>query len=616
MSILAPGTVELLAPARDAATGMAAIRCGADAVYLGAPRFGARETAGNSLSDIATLSDFAHHYWARVYVALNTILRDDELPQAVQLAHDVAAAGADALIIQDVGLLASALPAVPLIASTQMHNDTPAKIAFLQASGFARVILARELSLDELGRLRAAAPAIELECFVHGAVCVCYSGQCALSYAIGGRSGNRGACAQPCRRAYTLVDATGRIHGSRKHWLSLKDMCRVDDLGALLDAGLTSFKIEGRMKDAAYVMNTVAYYRDALDVQLATRGLRRSSSGITIRDFTPDPAKTFNRGFSHYFLQGGNEDVTALDTPKSRGARLGQVTRVTARGFFLDSATSLTPGDGICFMAEHGELTGTTINAVYGAEIVPQNLHEITVGMLIHRNFDQAFDKQLRATRTRREIGVRMRLCDTACGIAVQVTDVDNVCAAADIACEKNIARNAEAMRATLQRQLAKCGDTGFRCDEVVCATAAMWFVPVAQLNELRRAALAALAVARAQQRPRPQITREPSPCGAAAPQSALDFHGNVLNATAAAFYRARGVAQIEPAAESGLDLHERVVMTCKYCVRGAAGVCLRRDNVAALREPLYLVDEDGLRLRIMADCAKCQMALLLEAAM
>ncbi len=615
MSILAPGTIELLAPARDAATGMAAIRCGADAVYLGAPRFSARETAGNSISDIAALCDLAHHYWARVYVALNTILRDDELPHAVQLAHAVAAAGADGLIIQDVGLLASALPAIPLIASTQMHNDTPAKIAFLHEHGFARVILARELSLDELGRMRAAAPAIELECFVHGAVCVCYSGQCALSYALGGRSGNRGACAQPCRRAYTLVDASGRVRGPRKYWLSLKDMCRVDDLGALLDAGLTSFKIEGRMKDSAYVMNTVAYYRDALDAQLAARGLRRSSSGITTRDFTPDPTKTFNRGFSSYFLHGTNEDVTALDTPKSRGARLGTVARVTARGFVLDTATPVTPGDGICFVAAHGELTGTTINAVIGAEIVPQNLHEIAVGMVIYRNFDQAFDKQLRATRTRREMGVRMRVGATAAGIAVQVTDEDGVCADAAITCEKSTARNADAMRATLQRQLAKCGDTGFRCDEVVCATAAVWFVPVAQINELRRAALAALAAARAQQRPRPQRMWQPPPRGDAAPQTVLDFHGNVLNATAAAFYRAQGVAQIEPAAESGLDLHERVLMTCKYCVRGAAGVCLRRDDVTALREPLYLVDEDGLRLRIVADCEKCQMALVLAAA-
>ena len=369
------------------------------------------------------------------------------------------------------------------------------------------------------------------------------------------------------------------------------------------------------MKDSAYVMNTVAYYRDALDAQLAARGLRRSSSGITTRDFTPDPTKTFNRGFSSYFLHGTNEDVTALDTPKSRGARLGTVARVTARGFVLDTATPVTPGDGICFVAAHGELTGTTINAVIGAEIVPQNLHEIAVGMVIYRNFDQAFDKQLRATRTRREMGVRMRVGATAAGIAVQVTDEDGVCADAAITCEKSTARNADAMRATLQRQLAKCGDTGFRCDEVVCATAAVWFVPVAQINELRRAALAALAAARAQQRPRPQRMWQPPPRGDAAPQTVLDFHGNVLNATAAAFYRAQGVAQIEPAAESGLDLHERVLMTCKYCVRGAAGVCLRRDDVTALREPLYLVDEDGLRLRIVADCEKCQMALVLAAA-
>jgi putative protease len=612
MSLLAPGTVELLAPARDGATGRAAIDCGADAVYLGAPRFGARETAGASIEDIAALCAYAHHYWARVYVTLNTILRDDELPAAVQLAHDVAAAGADALIIQDMGLYASQLPALPLIASTQMHNDTPAKVAFLQSLGFARVILARELTMAEIAAVRTAAPQIELECFVHGAVCVCYSGQCTLSYARGGRSGNRGACAQPCRRAYTLVDGAGRVRGTRKHWLSLTDMCRVNALGELLDAGVTSFKIEGRLKDAAYVMNTVAYYRDALDVELAVRKLRRSSSGAVARDFTPDPAKTFNRGFSEYFLHDVRDNITALDTPKSMGAPLGIVARVTARGFVFDTPVPVTPGDGVCFFDERGELTGTTINAVIGAEIVPQTLDAIRPGMQLYRNFDQAFDKQLRTTRTRREIAVQMRLCDADDGLALQVTDEDGVNAAATLACDKSAARDADAMRATTQRQLAKCGDTIFRCTAVELATRQTWFMPVARLNELRRAALAALTTARDAQRLRAMWA--PPPHGDAAPQATLDFHGNVLNERAATFYRAHGVTEIEPAAESGaVDLQGRVMMTCKYCVRAAAGLCLQRDANAAASEPLYLVDDDGQRLRVVADCAHCRMTLVLE---
>ena len=307
--------VELLAPARDLECGIAAIDCGADAVYIGAPRFGARSAAGNAPEDIAALVRHAHKFWARVYVTLNTLLLDDELEPARRLAWQLHEIGVDGLIIQDAGLLECDLPPMPLIASTQMHNHTPERVAFLEHAGFRRAILARELTLDEIRAIRAAAPAIELECFVHGALCVCFSGQCLLSYALGGRSGNRGQCAQPCRRAYTLVDAEGRTLASDSHLLSLHDLNLSDRLPDLLAAGVTSFKIEGRLKDRTYVANVVAFYRERLDEAMrAATGFERSSSGTSSPGFEPDLAKTFNRGFTTYFLDGRAEAVGSPET--------------------------------------------------------------------------------------------------------------------------------------------------------------------------------------------------------------------------------------------------------------------------------------------------------------
>lgn len=329
--------IELLAPAKTAEFGIAAIACGADAVYIGAARFGAREQAGNSVADIARLTAFAHRYWARVYVALNTLLHDDEFPAALRLIAELYDAGVDGLIIQDVGLLECDLPPLPLIASTQMHNNTPEKVAFLEQVGFQRAILARELSLDQIRAIRERAASIELECFAHGAVCVCYSGQCYLSYAIGGRSGNRGQCAQPCRKRYALRDANGRILSQNRHLLSLKDMCRAAALRELLDAGVASFKIEGRLKDLAYVRNIVSYYRQQLDAILDAEPerFRRASSGRSAIDFTPDPSKTFHRGATPYFLYSERDAAASLDTPKSIGEEIGAVAEIGAKYFTL-----------------------------------------------------------------------------------------------------------------------------------------------------------------------------------------------------------------------------------------------------------------------------------------
>jgi len=326
--LLSANQTELLAPARDLETGRAAIACGADAVYIGAARYGARAQASNALADIEALARYAHRYWARVYVTVNTLLYDDELPEAVRLIRQLYEIGVDAAIVQDVGLLECNLPPLPLVASTQMHNDTPDKIAFLERVGFSRAILARELSLEQIRAIRERT-AIELECFVHGALCVCYSGQCTMSYAIGGRSGNRGQCAQPCRRRYTLVDREGETL-AEGHLLSLRDLNLSAHLGELLDAGVASFKIEGRLKDRAYVVNVVSHYRRALDVELEARGLSRSSSGqggLAVRraDFEPDVDKTFNRGYTSYYLQGRGTPPGRIETPKMIGEAIGRV---------------------------------------------------------------------------------------------------------------------------------------------------------------------------------------------------------------------------------------------------------------------------------------------------
>jgi len=391
---------ELLAPARDYTCGVAAINAGADAVYIGAPSFGARARAGNALEDIAALVRYAHLYWARVYVTVNTLLYDAEVLQAVGLIEELYALGVDGIIVQDVGLLECDLPPIPLIASTQMHNFTPARVRFLEQLGFHRAILARELALDEIRAIRAATTTIELESFVHGALCVSYSGQCAMSYAVGGRSGNRGECAQPCRRPYDLVDGRGRVLQRKRHLLSLRDMNRIADLGPLLDAGITSFKIEGRLKDAAYVTTVVSAYRRALDDVLLQRasqappatadGPRRSSSGRSESPVVPDISKAYNRGFTSYFLHGRGESPGTIDTPKMIGEYLGSVVDVSAESFVVDSRTQVSNGDGLAFFGVSGELTGTVVNGSRrtrrGLEITPNSLSGIVAGQAIYRN--------------------------------------------------------------------------------------------------------------------------------------------------------------------------------------------------------------------------------------
>ena len=600
--------IELLAPAKDLECGIAAIDHGADAVYIGAPRFGAREAAGNSLADIAELAAYAHKYWARVYVTVNTLLRDEEIQPALELIHRLYEAGIDGLIIQDAGLLECDLPPIPLIASTQMHNNTPGKIAFLERVGIKRVILARELTLDEIRGIRRAT-SVELESFVHGALCVCYSGQCYLSYALGGRSSNRGQCAQPCRKRYTLVGADGKPVVSGKHLLSLKDLNLSDHLRDLIDAGVCSFKIEGRLKDRAYVSNVVAFYRAKLDEVLPTLGLKKSSSGTSRIDLTPDLDKTFNRGYTTYFLNGRGEPIGSIDTPKMVGEPVGKVVEVTRRGVRLEGGPPLHPGDGICFFDRAGELRGTVVNGAQGDLFVPDKLDGIEKDALIYRNHDHEFLSRVNKSQSERRIDVALTLRETRDGLLLIAVDEDGNRAESEMPIDKVPADKPDQAMENASKQLAKTGGTDFRCAGVELELSQAWFLPISALNALRREVLQKLA--RVREGNRPIQTGGPIRNDAPYPQKSLSFEGNVLNRKARAFYERHGVTSIEPAAESGLDLRGRRVMTTRYCIKHQLGTCPRHGR-ADRTGPLRLVDEDGRAYDLRFDCEECVMEVWL----
>jgi len=599
--------IELLAPAGDCDIGKAAINCGADAVYIGTPRFGAREAAGNTLADIEKLCAHAHRYWSHVYAAVNTILTDAELADAQGLIRQLYEAGIDALIIQDTGLLEVDLPPLPLFASTQMHNATAEKVSFLEKVGFSRVILARELSLHDICAIRAGTQ-VDLECFVHGALCVGYSGQCFMSYAIGGRSGNRGQCAQPCRRRYRMQDTAGRTVREAAHFLCLKDLNLSGHLGDLIDAGITSFKIEGRLKDMAYVMNTVSSYRRRLDSLLDGKNLQKSSSGTAVPGFEPDLQKTFNRGYTRYFLFGPTRACTTMETSAYRGELLGPVSRVSPNHIEIATKRGLNNGDGICFFDAQGQLQGTNINTVSGRTIVPEKLAGIHTGMPVYRNYDHAFLQQLKKSSAQRHISVRFCLGDSPEGFVLSACDEDGITARAELAVRKQPAEKPRQAAATIAKQLAKLGDTDFTCGQVSIDMQQMYFLPVSALNDLRRQVIGLLAGAREHARPlmRGGALRNDAPY----PEKSLSYKGNVLNQKAAAFYRRHGVAEIEPAAESGLDVHGRCVMTSKYCIRRELGCCLEKEEGAALPKDIFLVDHAGRRFELRFDCERCIMEL------
>ena len=595
--------VELLAPAKDYAAAAAAVDYGADAVYIGGARFGARQAAGNSAEEIARVVEYAHRFGVRVHATLNTLVWDDELEAAERQARSLIDAGVDALIVQDMALRRMDLP-VELHASTQVSNRTPEGARFLGEAGFARVILERNLTLEEI-RAICAATAAEVECFVHGAVCVGYSGRCFLSRSMSARSGNRGVCSQPCRLTWDLTDGKGRTWIAGKHLLSVRDMNLSQRIGDLLDAGVTSFKIEGRLKDLAYIRNVVAHYRRAVDEALALRpGLVRSSVGESVPDFTPDPSKSFTRGESDYFLDGKRAGVASFDTPKAVGERVGRVAGVSGGTFTLDGAHDLAPGDGICFLTPRG-VTGTNVNAVEGRRITPNRMEGITPGAEVRRNFDRRFTLAVERSRTRRVIPANAAAEATAEGLKLTYTDCEGVAASAVRAVRLDPAKNPDANAAALRAQTMKSGDTIFAVREAE-VRGAEWFVPASLAAELRREALAALAGARRERRPEHRIL--PENPAAKYPSERLAAEENVTNRLAEAFYRDHGVQQIE----RGLDLAPttagHVVLRSAYCIRREIGECLREHP--RLRGDLFL-EHGAYRYRLAFDCEACEMSLV-----
>ena len=601
--------IELLAPAKNLECGIAAIDHGADAVYIGAPRFGARAAAGNSLEDIEALVKHAHLYRARIYVALNTILKDEELPETEKLIWDLWRIGVDALIVQDMGILSLNLPPIPLHASTQMDNRTAGKVKFLAEAGFRQVVLARELSLEQIRKIHEAVPDTPLEVFVHGALCVSYSGQCYVSQHCFGRSANRGECAQFCRLAFDMVDADGKTIMQNKHLLSLKDLNQSEELEKLLDAGASSFKIEGRLKDVAYVKNVTACYRQKLDAILKRRKeYIRASSGSVKLAFRPQLDKSFTRGFTNYFLYERSKDIFSFDTPKSLGEEMGYVKEIRGNFIIVAGVKPFNNGDGICYLDERGKLKGLRINRVENNKLFPAgDMPRIKPRTVLYRNSDQEFEKMMARKSAERKLGVAIALTENNFGFTLTMTDEDDVSVSIAMEREKELARTPQTEN--IKAQLAKLGNTPFEADRIDVDLKDNWFLPSSVLAEVRREAVEKLLQAR-RMNYRQEIVSMPK-TEHPFPQSELTYLGNVMNEGALSFYRQHGVSKIAPAFEKR-PAPDAVLMFCKHCLRYSLGWCpVRHKEKSPFREPYYLVSVDGKRFRLDFDCKHCQMKVM-----
>ena len=602
--------IELLAPARNLECGIEAINHGADAVYIGAPKFGARAAAVNSLEDIAALVEYAHLYNVRIYVTVNTILKEEELKETEEMIRELYRIGVDALIVQDMAIAKLELPPIPLHASTQMDNRTVDKVRFLRDAGFRQVVLARELSLREIGKIHEACPDIPLEVFVHGALCVSYSGQCYVSQACFGRSANRGECAQFCRLPFSLVDAEGKMIAKDKHLLSLKDLNQSEELEALLDAGASSLKIEGRLKDVSYVKNVTAAYRQKLDAIFARRKeYTRASSGKCRFDFKPQLDKSFSRGFTHYFLHGRSKDIFSFDTPKSLGEEMG--TMKESRGNYLTVAgvKSFSNGDGVCYLDEQGRLQGFRINRVDGNKLYPQEMPRIKPRTMLYRNFDQEFERILARKSSERKIAVCILLAENNFGFSLTMTDEDDNSVTLTLPRDREPARTPQADN--LKNQLAKLGNTPFEAERIDIDFSENWFIPASVLSELRRQLVEQLIIARKVNYRRELAVWKPTTH--TFPQQTLSYLGNVMNTRAASFYQDHGVKEVEPAYEKQ-PVEAAVLMFCKHCLRYSMGWCpIHQRERSPYKEPYYLVSSDNRRFRLEFDCKNCQMKVYAE---
>lgn len=606
--------IELLAPAKNLATARAAIDCGADAVYMGGPKLGARAGATNSMADIAEAARYAHRYGARLYLTLNTIVYEHEIDQAREIAHQAIEAGVDALIVQDPAYLTMGLEGIELHASTQLYNASPERAAFWGRSGFSRIVLERGLMADEMEAICRATDA-EVEVFVHGAICVSGSGRCYMSRSLSHRSGNRGECSQPCRQTYDLVDGTGRVIRRGEHLLSVNDMDMSAHIGELIDMGVCSLKIEGRLKDEAYVRNITAHYSTLIDKALATRkGLRRASWGRCDVGFEPSPSKTFTRHGGDYVFRGRRATLASFGSPKAMGSSVGKVVR-TGRGWFElagggSGKARFVAGDGICFLSG-GKLVGTNINSVEGNRLTPNKMDGITVGTEIFRNFDKGFYDALRRASSRRWVDAELLLSYGLGGLRVEARSEGGSRVEAVAEGPFEPAAKPEVARSNMAQQMQKSGDSHYRIKTLEIAPVGasdseVPFVPIGTLNSLRRNVLELLAEADSTLRPPKYIpTIDPS---ARYPERHIGGDHNVVNSLSRRFYTDHGVERVEEGYDLWPDLKGVEVMRTPYCIRREIGHCLLKGS--KLPEPLSIIHgEESFRLRF--DCKRCTMYVI-----
>jgi putative protease len=600
--------IELLSPARNLACGLAAVNHGADAVYIGAPKFSARSVAGNSIEDIAQLAKYAHKFNGRVYAAINTLLYDNELEEAQRIIWQLYEAGTDALIIQDMGILQMDLPPIALHASTQTDNRTLEKVQFLENVGFSQVVLARELSLQAIKKI-ASATSVALEFFVHGALCVSYSGQCYISEAMCGRSANRGECAQYCRLPYDLLDDKGNVLIKNKHLLSLKDMNLSQQLSDLLEAGITSFKIEGRLKEVDYVKNVTAYYRRELDAILETSSkYQKSSSGKTTFFFTPNVEKTFHRGSTTYFVNGRNSDISSFDTPKSVGERIGEITRVSSNFFEINTSVELHNGDGLCYLDTQGNFNGFRINRIEGNRVFPFERMLLNAGTILYRNYDIVFDRQLSKKTSERKIAVKLCFMETRTGFALQAVDEDGNEVIANIQTEKISAKDEQQALDNLYTQLNKWGGSDYIVVVVENSCKNTYFIPTSLLAKCRRDCIDLLDAER--YKAYKPIGKKITPTTYPYPQKSLSYLGNVSNHLAEAFYQQHGVIDIAPRFDKTPQKNVPL-MQMKHCLRYSLGKCPRieKGESKISGEPLILVCGKN-QFVLEFDCVACETTL------
>ena len=584
--------VELLAPAQNLACAKAAIIYGADAVYIGANSFGARKNASNNLEDIKELVNFAHKYNVKIYVTVNTILNDNELKEAEKLINELYKIKVDALIIQDMGLLELNLPPIELHASTQCNIRTLEKVKFFEDIGIKRAVLARELSLEKIKEIKQNTN-IELECFIHGALCVSYSGNCYMSAYIGGRSANRGECAQACRKKYSITDEKGNFIIKDKYLLSLKDLCLKDYIKELVDTGVKSFKIEGRLKDETYVKNVVLYYRKLLDE------FDKTSDGIILSDFEPDINKTFNRGYTTYFIEKNKYDIFNFDTPKSTGEFLGVAYKISKNGFGINTDKKISNGDGLCFFVD-GELKGCYVNKIENNIIYPNiTLKNLKTGDKIYRNFDIEFEKTVKNSKTKRLIKTDLVINDK------EIILNDGIYSVKIPYRFDEIAQNKEKMIENIKASFKKTGDSIFYIDEIQIKTDKIPFLKISYMNELRRKLFEFLEEKRVENYKtnffeKTKYTKYRD--------EFKDYRLNIHNKKAKEFYEKCEVKNIEYSPESTKDFKNKEIMRTKHCLRRALNLCLKKGNADKL---WFLIDEKNKKYPLLFDCKNCEMAII-----